>query len=371
MTLLSRKYWWCVLSVVALFGWPQPQARAILIAYDNFNSYTAGTTISTAAELNGGSGWAQPWAASSTTTNVTRTIENPVFADLGNAAMITITSNQNIVNVVSRQISTPQTGTFYVGMMMRTSVANPTTNDFLQFYFNSTPTSSDSAGYGGGVNRGASPGVAGSYYVRRGNNADPPSPAGHTVSTNILHNYDQDTVLIFKLAKILGGETDTYDIVSLFVDQATEGTPDAELAGTDGSANADLASIDMFHIRYSGSSGSSPSQVVSLMFDDLVFADSYSDAYNFATTGVNPAGLDGDFNLDNRVDAADYIIWRKGLGTTHMPDEYNTWRQHFGESMGSGSLGGAAVPEPSTAAYSIAGCLLAGVGFARRRWKIA
>jgi hypothetical protein len=63
--------------------------------------------------------------------------------------------------------------------------------------------------------------------------------------------------------------------------------------------------------------------------------------------------LAGDFNGDGRVDAADYVVWRKYDGT---PTGYNTWRAHFGQTAGSGSAGhplgasagslSAAVPEP-------------------------
>jgi hypothetical protein len=60
----------------------------------------------------------------------------------------------------------------------------------------------------------------------------------------------------------------------------------------------------------------------------------------------------GDFNLDGTVDAADYIVWRNGLGTTHTQDDFNTWRANFGLSFsfGSGSSAGpnAVVPEPAT-----------------------
>jgi hypothetical protein len=57
--------------------------------------------------------------------------------------------------------------------------------------------------------------------------------------------------------------------------------------------------------------------------------------------------LNGDFNGDGAVDAADYVVWRKGLGTTHFPDDYNAWRAQFGETAGNGSLLGTAVPEPT------------------------
>lgn len=65
-------------------------------------------------------------------------------------------------------------------------------------------------------------------------------------------------------------------------------------------------------------------------------------------------GLPGDFNSDNKVDAADYVVWRKTINT---PAKYAEWRAHFGESApGSGSATSqAAVPEPA----SIATCLAA------------
>jgi glucose/arabinose dehydrogenase len=61
--------------------------------------------------------------------------------------------------------------------------------------------------------------------------------------------------------------------------------------------------------------------------------------------------LAGDFNSDGFVDAADYVIWRKGLGTLYNQAHYNEWRANFGATTGSGSEGGSdlpAVPEPAT-----------------------
>jgi hypothetical protein len=52
--------------------------------------------------------------------------------------------------------------------------------------------------------------------------------------------------------------------------------------------------------------------------------------------------LDGDYNQDGKVDAADYIVYRKSQG---LLGSYATWRQHFGESNVGG--GSAAVPEPA------------------------
>jgi fibronectin-binding autotransporter adhesin len=72
-------------------------------------------------------------------------------------------------------------------------------------------------------------------------------------------------------------------------------------------------------------------------------------------------GLPGDFNNDGKVDAGDYVTWRKnngtnnalandnGLGTPIGQAHYNLWRNNFGKPPGAGSsLGAGAVPEPSS-----------------------
>jgi len=71
-----------------------------------------------------------------------------------------------------------------------------------------------------------------------------------------------------------------------------------------------------------------------------------------------PAGVPGDYNNNGTVDAADYVLWRKGgplenegdaPGTVNMAD-YNFWRSRFGAASGSGAaLDAANVPEPSSA----------------------
>jgi phospholipase/lecithinase/hemolysin len=68
----------------------------------------------------------------------------------------------------------------------------------------------------------------------------------------------------------------------------------------------------------------------------------------------------GDFNNDGSVDAADYVVWRDGLGTTRVPDEYDEWRANFGNSTGAVAVAGTvAVPEPATLALiAVAAALL-------------
>jgi len=67
--------------------------------------------------------------------------------------------------------------------------------------------------------------------------------------------------------------------------------------------------------------------------------------------GPDGPGLNGDFNLDEKVDAADYVVWRKA---DDSQAGYDLWRTNFGAMTGSGSLlrDGGAVPEPSTLFFS-------------------
>jgi hypothetical protein len=77
------------------------------------------------------------------------------------------------------------------------------------------------------------------------------------------------------------------------------------------------------------------------------------------TLQVTLGMLPGDYNGDGKVNAADYVVWRKYSGTTttlfNDPHggtigalQFNTWRQNFGQTAGSGSSSDTTVPEPAS-----------------------
>lgn len=56
--------------------------------------------------------------------------------------------------------------------------------------------------------------------------------------------------------------------------------------------------------------------------------------------------LPGDYNLDNVVDAADFVLWRKTAG---VHGDYYSWSTNFGTSLGGGAdATGVSVPEPAS-----------------------
>ena len=73
--------------------------------------------------------------------------------------------------------------------------------------------------------------------------------------------------------------------------------------------------------------------------------------------------LPGDFNADGRVDNADYVSWREGLGTTFSDADFEVWRLALGASAVSPPP--ASVPEPAAVCLVITGIL--GIGVSGRR----
>jgi probable HAF family extracellular repeat protein len=78
--------------------------------------------------------------------------------------------------------------------------------------------------------------------------------------------------------------------------------------------------------------------------------------------------LPGDFNDDGQVDAADYVVWRKGLGSDFSPDHYGVWKANFGKTA-TGTSSHSSVPEPATSLMMIAA--VASLLSVRRCWDVA
>jgi hypothetical protein len=85
-----------------------------------------------------------------------------------------------------------------------------------------------------------------------------------------------------------------------------------------------------------------------------------------------PQILPGDYNGDDSVDAADYVVWRKTLGQNVPlgsradgngdgminPADYDVWRTNFGITRTGGGASHLAAPEPSGTILSMLGLAL-------------
>ena len=97
-----------------------------------------------------------------------------------------------------------------------------------------------------------------------------------------------------------------------------------------------------------------------------------SQLYSSGVLSVVAAGIPGDYNQNGVVGEADFVLWRKTIGTNNAlandliggtigTAHYDQWRSHFGQTSGSGAgtVVNDAVPELSTLATDVFGaCLL-------------
>jgi autotransporter-associated beta strand protein len=176
---------------------------------------------------------------------------------------------------------------------------------------------------------------------------------GLTLNTGSILNFDLGAPTMADLLNVTGGTT-TINGGSL------------NLNNVGGLANGTYTLID-----YTGAlAGSAANLALGTTPAGFNFSivDSGSTIDLMVSTGGG--GLDGDYNMDGKVDAADYVVWRKDPSAHGGdPDGYNTWRTNFGRTAGSGSgssLGAGAVPEPSAIALLLLG-LMAGAVARRKR----
>lgn len=134
---------------------------------------------------------------------------------------------------------------------------------------------------------------------------------------------------------------------------SADGSEDICANGTTGDRPVDLEGrVSLFMIDFFGGAPSSLDLGFGLFDNIRVFATD------------SGGGLDGDFNEDGVVDAADYTTWRAGLGTTFTEADYLLWRSNYGAVAGSASST-STVPEPSMALLTLLAS--AGISLTRRR----
>ncbi len=285
-----------ILGVLAL-GFAN-RSDAVIIAQENFESYTAvegdpGPDFGESGE-NGPGGWTSAWEEHD------NPISSYVRSDLlpGYGQGLEIANRQSSdSNILTRQF-TAQTDDFYVGFSMRTTMDQPDGNNHTLVYFSDATTDDANDGYGGGTVRNSSPAGPGFFFTRQGDNTT------HTISTN-QQIYGEVYDVVFKFSKS-GGATDPFEQIDMWINQATEGTPDI----TSNSGNASLAELSTFHVWFDPRNMSAPDQG-QLALDNLVVATTYDEALSLVN-GANPIfnlnalvnSTTGEVTLKNQTDGA-------------------------------------------------------------------
>ena len=133
-----------------------------------------------------------------------------------------------------------------------------------------------------------------------------------------------------------------------------------------------------------GSPGSTPGLDLSDLFAfqvQVVTGDTAAYDIDFRSLKLFDGGdLQGDFNGDGLVDAADYTVWRDNLGSSAMDDpadgnndgvvdslDYDLWVANFGtRAVLNPPATASAVPEPSALVVASMASLMLGAGLRRR-----
>ncbi len=152
--------------------------------------------------------------------------------------------------------------------------------------------------------------------------------------------------------------------------------------GTMYSINTDGSGFQVLHSFGGGHYGEDDNSLT-LVGSTLFGTTSFGGAHGWGTIyayDLPPLNLDGDYNGDGVVDAADYIVWRNDLGQSiTLPNDttpgtitaadYDVWRSNFGNQAGSGSsVVSAEIPEPNWFSMLFTGIMAA--CFWRLRWAL-
>jgi T5SS/PEP-CTERM-associated repeat protein len=175
-------------------------------------------------------------------------------------------------------------------------------------------------------------------------------------------------------ANVAGTEDDTGFGIIEVVDSLSLGSGELEVA-VDGAYMPRVGDTFPLITAGGGISGSL-SLAATRNLPDVLAWDLDIDA-SHVVLSVVPA-LAGDYNANGKVDAADYVIWRKVLDQTGPglaadgddnnlvnDADYNLWRANFGNTIDSSPAGAGAIPEP--AAVCLAAIAAAAISLSRKR----
>jgi hypothetical protein len=190
-------------------------------------------------------------------------------------------------------------------------------------------------------------------------------------STGRLLSLDDRLVNVASVRSGLSGETLTPSVPSFFehgIYTPYESPEFGEAAITGTWNNWQLTSDGRIPVPGGGFRTGSPYSITFGLNDatlSLTVPSQWYDGPGVIVTGAQSvlysAVIAGDFNDDKRVNARDYVTWRKSAGSQA---DYNLWRSNFGAGT---SSAGQTIPEPSSASLFMIGGIAILLPMRRRR----
>lgn len=214
-------------STIAAFVLTAGPAGADLIAYEDFESYAPASNIDGGA---GGNGWTAAW------TGVAGDVTVQSGAMEGFGKSLCITDAESTDPIAHREF-TAASGTVYFGLLLKsTALAD---DEFFQTYLTSA-TGNNTTGASMGLRNNPGNPLFARIRDSTGN--------GATHNSGISGDDGTTRQLVLKVTKT-GAYGADYDQSDLFVDQLTEGTPDATTTLAGGPKDSLVSSFVRFGIR--------------------------------------------------------------------------------------------------------------------------
>ena len=331
-------------------SWITSPSQAALQVYEGFD-YPDGTNLRTQI---GGIGWADGWQNTGVATETATTpgLSYTALAALGNKASIAGQQNTGGANGanaflfrnLTQTFGTDDTTTWISFLGQRTGeksmggTAQPLNYQrvFSTAFFNVVGTTATEQFSIGELSNDA---------------LDVWGLNPTTTVTDTLHStipIDTQALLLFKIDHLAGPDNGSLWVnPNLSLGEAGLGTPAATIS--------DDFTFNRIRIQAGGSQNTGANLNASGLWDEIRVGTAFADV----TPAPGAGGVLGDYNSNNVVDAADYVVWRDNpatlanegasLGVVDQAD-YDFWRTRFGATSGSGVGAGsfAAVPEPAT-----------------------
>ena len=193
--------------------------------------------------------------------------------------------------------------------------------------------------------------------------AEPLDPVGDPTNSRNHRNFLNDIALRYAI-----DNSNTQGVN--FGTGAATGNPEAVGTGIEFSIPLSVIGASTDDIRITAFIGNGPHNNVSNQFagDGILQGNLGGNVGSINLANISgdqfvtvPGGLPGDFNNNGTVDAADYTVWRDGLGGEYLPGDYDLWAANFDANAS------VSVPEPSSLCVLITAVTLAACGLRARR----
>jgi hypothetical protein len=319
------------LALLAVLSLPQ-LGLGVLLVHEGFDYPNDAAPV---VGLNGGTGWPAEWidgglggggfAVSQDDTSLTSAAfpfsasgDRVVAAGAGTGG-----NSMRVSRVLPSTFDMGQDGVLYASLLFKkTGSSTATSNNNMEFNLNA--------------------GTTGNGAIRFG-----------STSTNTLFVWDGTSVTSSFESVVLDqtyfavlrveASASANDRVSAIVLDPTETLPASEPVTWDSSREFNsIAVLDRVRLWIGVVAGG--------QFDEIRVGQTWADVTSTSTT------LAGDYNSDGKVDAADYVVWRRS--NSGNAQAYTDWRANFGKpGVGAGTgLGAASVPEPAGLLLLVIGC---------------